>query len=88
MASLTRNRVHAPISAEPLIHRFGLRQKVARLLVADEDNTVVSGFFKTVLRSEQANEFIAECLVAGEELLADEWLFGNCGAEYYLESGD
>lgn len=31
----------------------------------------------------QANEFIAECLVAGEELLADEWLFGNCGAEYY-----
>lgn len=32
---------------------------------------------------EQANEFIAECLVAGEELLADEFLFGNCGAEYY-----
>ncbi len=31
---------------------------VARLLVADEDNTVVSGFFKTVLRSEQASEFI------------------------------
>lgn len=32
---------------------------------------------------QQADEFIAECLVAGEELLADEWLFGNCGAEHY-----
>ena len=31
---------------------------VVRLLVADEDNTVVSGLFKTVLRSEQASEFV------------------------------
>ena len=31
---------------------------------------------------EQANEFVAECLVAGEELLADDSLFGNCGADH------
>ena len=31
---------------------------VAQLMVADEDKSVASGLFKTVLRSEQANEFI------------------------------
>lgn len=33
-------------------------QPVAHLLVADEDNTVLSGLFKTVLRSEQASGFV------------------------------
>ena len=33
-------------------------QPVAHVLVVDEDDTVVSGLFKTMLRSEQASEFV------------------------------
>ena len=49
-------------------------QPVAHLLIADEDNSVVSGLFKTVLRSEQASEFVRveeTRRAAGREVIDD-----------------
>lgn len=59
---------------------------VAHLLVADEDDTIVSGLFRTLLRSEQASEFVRmeeTDRAAGREVLDD----GDASALLVIPAG-